>query len=419
MEAIMRDYRANENETPTPLERAVGNYLKAQRSSDHLTPDEFFALAERGKRAKEYNRLMSHIMTCSDCRRTLLEMKSIQELASSIPKPKRALFHFPVLAPVAAVAVVIALLVLWWGFLRPAPQRVAHLPPEPPSTAPKQPRPQPAPAPQQEPPSRPTPPAPAPKPPQPTQRPSGSASKPQPPSRPAPRPEPPAPKRIQIAQNLFIEGDRIFEGGRPLPPWAHEYALRYQHTPPIVRSHPGSAPTEIRVTHPPLLAQRSIEDTQPVFKWEPVEGASEYLVKLYRVLGEESVLTESDIEEIPNALTVEGITASVGQPLEHGKQYLLTISALVTQPETQQVDRYQGEYRFYVLTETERERLDWARQNARTAPLTSAMIHLKLGYYEEAIRLLDTHARDSIAQKWLEYAKRELVKRQYNPTSWE
>ncbi len=401
--------RKQQEDRIAPLEELLRLHRIQFDPSEHLTPEQFFDLAERRWRARNYKTLIKHLTICDDCRQTYLELKSLQSLVRSMSKPQFALFRLSVLVPAGAAAVALVLFALWWGFLRPSPSHVAGLPADLPGASPAPRIEQPAPVPPKAEPS--TPPAPS------SSR-APQRSIPVQQSVPAREPSPPPAQRIQIAKNLLVVGDRVYEGDYALPVWAREIALRYGQNPPVVRADAMPSPPLVQLIRPPLLSSRSIEDTQPVFEWHSAGQAVEYHVRLYRLFGDDTPVEEEDMAEVRDALEVRGSRAIVRRELEPGQQYLLRIEWSVSAADSQALEKGRADYRFYVLTAQERERISWVRNHKQIAPLTCAMILLELGYYEDALRLLQSRADDPRVKVWLEYCRQRLELRRKNPMSW-
>ncbi len=405
----MRENRNQHDETPNPFERAIGDYLRSSRSNEHLTPDQFLELAERGKHAKEYERWMQHIFTCPECRRTYLELKELRALAAEASVKGKTPVKTALWIPIALASVAVLILVLWLGVFRGEPQQVVEQPSKSPSASPKpiesEVQPTTPPSEQAERPSSPSPTAPKPEP------------APQPPSsRPRRNDVPtPAPQRVQIAHNLFREGEEVYEGNTPLPSEWRPFALQYAEAPPTLRS---VSPTtiSIQLTEPPLLERRSVETTQPVFTWKSVPSAEVYNAKLFRLINPDNLITSDDLEELKGALSIEGTTARTTQSLEAGVYYLLRLEAVVKVPDTTQFATLRTDYSFYVLTESEKRQLEQARRLASQIPLTTAIVLYELGYYREALELIPPDITDSKVQQWRQHISRRLEERRRNPS---
>jgi len=373
--------RLNSREEPdmerrSPLEQQIGACLRANRPLEHLAPEDFLELAQKGNRVKGYRQKMEHLMSCSECQRTYLSAKEVEVLAKNLPHAKRRYMNLALLSLGGAAIAGLVVLAVWWSLERnQAGTQVASEPsssvsqPTPPSPTPPA---EPAPTPQTEP-ARPEP------------KPKSEPQKSEP-------SKPPVPKRIIIAQNLYQEGHRFYEGRTQLPTWANELVLDYQSS-PTVRSSGSGRPVPIRLESPPLMSNRALEETNPVFSWQALEGASQYTVTL---IDEETGDTLSE-------LSVSDRRVQFPQPLKRGQEYRLTLKARVDWEGTGILNTVSASYRFRVLTPEEIEHLQWAWQNADSAPLTSAIVLYKLGFYDEASRLLAQHAKDPKVKRWYEY----------------
>ena len=183
----------------------------------------------------------------------------------------------------------------------------------------------------------------------------------------------------------------LYEGRTRLPDWAADAVALLSTPPPVVRSS-GAAASAIRLLEPDP-ANESIETLEPSFRWQPVSGATGYFATLTPVPDGEAIL-----------LRVEGTRAALpaGMRLAAGSRYRLRIEARL--PKGLPGSNPAAQYEFRTLTPSEQAQLRWARQHQHDAPLTSAMVFYRLGFYRDALATLpDKPAyqawREAIAQQ--------------------
>lgn len=182
-----------------------------------------------------------------------------------------------------------------------------------------------------------------------------------------------------------------YEGAVRLPDWARSAVALFENPPSGVRNAPAyELPIRLKTPSP---RQAVVETLTPNFEWEPLRGAAGYRVSLMDASGN------------PIPLRVEKTRAQTAQPLREGETYTLLIVARV--PDALPGEEPRLRYVFRTLSAAERERYEWARAHAQSAPLTSAMIFYQLGFYEEARRALPNRNDDPRILRWKEVLERE------------
>ncbi len=194
-------------------------------------------------------------------------------------------------------------------------------------------------------------------------------------------------------------GGVLYEGRTRLPDWAADAVALLSTPPPVVRADEAT-PSAIRLLSPDP-ANESIETLEPTFRWQPVSGAVDYFATLTPVPDGEAIL-----------LRVEGTRAALptGMRLAPGSRYRLRIEARLPTGLPGSNPAWQHEFR--TLTPSEQTQLHWARQHRRDAPLTSAMVFYRLGFYREAQATLP----DKPALKaWREAIAHQITQRAPHP----
>lgn len=182
-----------------------------------------------------------------------------------------------------------------------------------------------------------------------------------------------------------------YEGAVRLPDWARSAVALFENPPSGVRNAPAHE-SLIRLKTP-APRQAVVETLTPNFEWEPLRGAAGYRVSLMDTSGN------------PIPLRVEETRAQTTQPLREGETYTLLIVARV--PDALPGEEPRLRYVFRTLSVAERERYEWARTHAQSAPIASAMIFYQLGFYEEARRTLPDRSDDPRILRWKEVLERE------------
>ncbi len=182
-----------------------------------------------------------------------------------------------------------------------------------------------------------------------------------------------------------------YEGAVRLPDWARSAVALFESPPSGVRNTLAyESPIRLKTPSP---RQAVVETLTPNFEWEPLRGATGYRVSLMDALGN------------PIPLRVEETRTQTAQSLHEGETYTLLIVARV--PDALPGEEPRLRYVFRTLSAVERERYEWARAHAQSAPITSAMIFYQLGFYEEARRALPNRSDDPRILRWKEVLERE------------
>jgi hypothetical protein len=410
----------------TPVERRLMRRLRYAPLGECLTFEQFLELAKRGRRATGYHEQMSHIISCPACRRAYLELRvilhaqrpSLARWLSRLTTPR--LPQWALATGFAAATFVFAV----WSFYPkqekntliaanpPAPKmhsgaqgnapttppnaQIAELPQNP--TVPKQKKDQPFNS-EQKPKSgigtatpkkvengervviakkQPTPNSG--NTPQRKETGQGHSDRTQIAQR-APETAPTQPAGIAegrispLEQELASVGRLLSQGAESL---SRTLASLVQGR--AVRGEQGvRGVQQITVLQPDLRESDLLEDTTVTLQWEPVAGATKYIVVLRRRDTGETLLEE----ELPATQTQLQLRS-----LASGGQYILTLSAPRGERAT-----LKTEIRFQVMSEAQRADLHWARQNASEAPLMAGLLFYQLERYQEALATLERAQR--------------------------
>jgi hypothetical protein len=132
---------------------------------------------------------------------------------------------------------------------------------------------------------------------------------------------------------------------------------------------------QITVLQPDLRETDLLEDTTVTLQWEPVAGATQYIVVLRRrdtgetLLGEELPATQIQLQL---------------RSLAPGGEYELILSAPRGERAT-----LKTVLSFQVMSDAQRAQLRWARQNVSKAPLVAGLLFYQLERYREAVDALE------------------------------
>jgi hypothetical protein len=407
----------------TPVERQLKQRLRYAPIGKCLTFEQFLEVAKRGRRAAGYYELMTHIISCPACRRAYLELRVI--LQAQRPSLVRWLSRLttprlPQWALATGFAGVVFAFAVWALYPKPesntllasnppAPKvhsgaqsnapttppnsQIAQLPQNP--TVPKQEKNQRVDS-EQKPKSEIGTSAPkragnggriviAKK--QPSQN-GGNGSQSQVPqtkqgrsdrtqiaqkesATPSARPSGAAKMRgSPLEQELASVGRFLSQGAESL---SRTLAALAQGR--AVRGKQGMRGVQqITLLQPDLRETNLLEDMTPTLQWEPVAGATRYIVVLRQRDTGETLLEE----ELPETQTQFQLRS-----LAPGSEYELILSAPRGERAT-----LKTEIRFRIMSEKQREELRWARQNASKAPLVAGLLLHQLERYREAIDAL-------------------------------
>lgn len=180
-----------------------------------------------------------------------------------------------------------------------------------------------------------------------------------------------------------------YEGATRLPEWASAAAAAFASPPDALTrdERPPAGRAVLLLT--PNPANAVLESLTPEFRWQAVPDAMRYRARLERIDTGETV-----------PLVVEGARARLetGATLQASARYRLTLEALTAGEVAGEGLR--GVYEFRTLTPGEQTRLAWARANRQNAPRTCVVLLYQLGFYADALEVLNTLPDDPVAQKW-------------------
>jgi hypothetical protein len=137
---------------------------------------------------------------------------------------------------------------------------------------------------------------------------------------------------------------------------------------------------------------RVIETARPVFRWDPVDGASAYTVEIF----------DENFQRVASSPSLTGTTWKTGSSLPRGRVYLWQVAALVDGAEVRSPTRPAPDAKFKVISSTNERAIDAARRSgsrlalgiayAEAGMLPEAEAELvaleKLNPRSEAIRIL-------------------------------
>ncbi|MCW5933354.1 MAG: hypothetical protein KIT45_03525 [Fimbriimonadia bacterium] len=379
----------NNEELLTPMEKRWGSEIQNQPPDGCPEAEQILELAERGKRSPHYDTMMSHVVRCASCLETYKQLKQAETLAQQARTAgawyRQPLFRWS-LAPVVAAALVglyFALQSLFPGTV----QTVEKPRQEQPSVV-----------------KDPQNPAPKPETPQLADKPKPSPPKmPEREPKPSPRPEP---SRTEYASNLWLERGALYEGGQRLPDWSSNYVKRLRDEPPAYRSNGETDRPALEMMEPDIQ-NAAMEETRPVFRWIPVEGASGYEATL------EQRGLSGRYQGMANLLSVEDSSARLqeGESLQRGESYRLQVRVLTEDPLDPLANAPPLTYSFRVLTAREVQQLSWARNSVRKTPVASAMTLFALGFIPEALKAMPVDSKDPRIQTWRKAMEERLHRR--------
>ncbi|BCW96222.1 MAG: hypothetical protein WHS44_04140 [Fimbriimonadales bacterium] len=180
-----------------------------------------------------------------------------------------------------------------------------------------------------------------------------------------------------------------YEGATRLPEWASAAAAAFASPPDaLTRDERPPAERAVRLLSP-NPANAALESLTPVFRWQAVPDAVRYRARLERIdTGETAPLVVED--------TIARLAPDA--TLAPGARYRLTLEALAAGEVAGEGLR--GVYEFRTLTPDEQARLAWARANRQHAPRTCVALLYQLGFYADALEILDALPDDPMTQKW-------------------
>ncbi|MCX7925700.1 MAG: hypothetical protein N2554_07815 [Fimbriimonadales bacterium] len=441
----------------TPLERRLAERIRHMPLGQCLTFEEFMELAQQGRRAKGYHQQMLHLVSCPACRRAYMELRALLQMRRfSLARwfKRLSIPHLPQWALASGVAASVFALALWTFYprstnptlvasrsdttqrtelahhsepTRSVPQRTISGKPSGTTATGREPQ-RPATAPSQKPGANPSPggnrkgkTADAPQEqPKPSQVPTGHGSgetqlaqhtphtRPQPPETgqkvndtggeqqiatagnagnnrtPTSHPEPPRENLSPIERELAQVGDRLKTPHNLIRGVLGSLASATRSAP----ARPSFG--QLRLEKPRLNESHAddsegqpmflFEDRTPAFKWEPVANATLYRVTLRVPRTGEQV----DVQELPPDRT----EYLVAQSLDPSKTYELTIEAARGRAGT-----LRGTLRFKVMSDEQRDSLQYARREMDKTPLVSGIIFYALQQYKPALEAFERAQR--------------------------
>jgi hypothetical protein len=215
-----------------------------------------------------------------------------------------------------------------------------------------------------------------------------------------------------LSLGIRREEGRLYENKTLLPGWVQNLLQPLATAPAMAAAYRSTALAAPGVQLlQPDAGNQALEDTNPLFAWEPVPGAPGYEVKLD--------VMETQWTEMPGALPVEGTTARLkpGLQLEEQREYRLRIQPL---PD---IDSFsltplaeETVFAFKVLSEAERKQLEWARANVKQTPLSSGMTLYHLGFFAEALGMVELWQESEVKEQWLSTIRQVLAMRRTDPS---
>ncbi len=198
---------------------------------------------------------------------------------------------------------------------------------------------------------------------------------------------------------LRFELGVAYEGDLRLPEWVGNVLVAYSTPPSIThRSTEEAVAIRLRTPNPANLA---LDTLTPRFEWSPIEGAKRYRAVLEPIQDPSKAIL----------LLVQGTSATLPEEtqLEPRHRYRLRLSAYADANPFSEIAS--ATYEFYTLSQEEQSHRDWARQNAKHAPYTSAIVFYRLGYYQDAYEILAQMPNDATTRQWLEVLRARMQER--------
>jgi hypothetical protein len=128
---------------------------------------------------------------------------------------------------------------------------------------------------------------------------------------------------------------------------------------------------QVKFIEPDLSESRLLEEAQPLFKWEPVNNATKYVITLRAKSGNLALVDE---------LSPEQTAYRPPTPLERGNDYTLTIEVV-----REGLSTLRGTLRFEVISADDLHDLRVARANMQKHPEASGVVFYRLQRYKEAL----------------------------------
>lgn len=215
-----------------------------------------------------------------------------------------------------------------------------------------------------------------------------------------------------LSLGIRSEEGRLYENKTLLPGWVQNLLQPLAAAPTMAAAYRSAALATPGIQFiQPDAGSQAVEDTLPIFVWEPVPGAPGYEVKLE--------VFNQQFTEVPDALQVDGTTARLkpGLQLEEQREYRLHIQPL-PDIDSFSLTPLAGEtvVAFKVLSEAERKQQEWARANVKSAPLSSGMTLYNLGFYAEALEVVELWEESQVKEQWLQAIRQVLAMRRNDPS---
>lgn len=188
-----------------------------------------------------------------------------------------------------------------------------------------------------------------------------------------------------------------YEGATRLPDWAFAAAMQFERPPAPTRDAPSETPRAVRLIRP-NPANAAVDTLTPEFQWAPLPDAVRYRVRLERADGSRALNLKVDGERA---------TLPEGERLEASVSYRLTIEASAA--DELAGDGLKTVYEFRTLTPDEQQRLRWARENRTQVPRACAVIFYRLGFYADALEMLEQLPNEPIVQQWREVIQSSIT----------
>lgn len=350
------------------FESRLAEHLSSRVEPGCLEAESLIELAEMGPKARDFDRRMAHVASCSRCYALLGELRGMPAVKPEAERANRSWLW--VLVPVGAALIIFSL-------VRQAQDRERierfvkerHAPPEvrfdpgfgPPKGAPLEAR------------------GPEPKAP-----PETASETPPDPGRefiPFEPPERPSEGPLRLGGYFFERDGRLFEGDVPIEDFVAADVRLFGEEPENVRGPREPDPPEI-VLEQPEIGNRLLRDAKPSFEWRRHPGATGYEVTLMRLPD------PSATGPVPVELEIAGLAARPKSPLEAGGTYRLRITAKGSAGDPVGERNPFSEYVFRVPDDEARRKLAWAAANESKAPVASAMVYRALGRLADAERIM-------------------------------
>lgn len=384
----------------TAIEQKWGEALSELKPTGPcLTARELIEVAERGERARYYDRHIEHLAICSACREAVREMSEAdlvrKQAGSGLPVSIARWFTFPRLAfaiPAAMAVVACAFLLAKSGWIggSSGPEPIASHDKANRGRNPSDPNINPLGV-KGEKGSR--------------LVQDGPERRSDPRSIVAPGKKVPSVRSTLVASNWTIKGGRHIYNGIDLPDDAQLFASALTEGPTVDRGSAGgrlrkrpnieAGPSEPKVVaswlDDPVEGNSALVETNPTFRLAADDAES----RTVRIL---QVEADGSRTEISGALAVTGddkprsqlsATLRGGTSLKRGRDYVLEVRAKTDEliGGTKVDSEKTTAWRFRVLSENELSQYRWAKANEANLPVVAAIAFSRLGQYGDAERV--------------------------------